>query len=86
MSLSLLTGSPYLPKNSSMFNKTTLQRELYFNLANQFRDFIASTQYSNDQLYQRLKEESRNIYRQEFMITMILGIIVSLTSFFLILR
>lgn len=43
-------------------------------------------QYSNSQLYKRLGESTKNIYRQEFMITMILGIAVSLTSFMLILR
>ena len=63
-----------------------MERELYFNLANQFRDFISMTQYSNSQLYKRLGESTKNIYRQEFMITMILGITVSLVSFLLILR
>jgi len=43
MSLGLIPGSPYLPKNSTNNSGGSFQNELYFNLANQFRDFISST-------------------------------------------
>lgn len=89
ISLSLLPSSPYLPPNltpTTNLSTTSLQRELYFNLANQFRDLLAQTHYTKDQLHSILREESRSIYRQAFLTTMILGLIVSLTSFVLILR
>jgi uncharacterized membrane protein len=53
---------------------------------NDFRELLSQTQFANSYIQAKIQEQASQIYRTEFLVTMILGIIVSIASFVLVVR